>query len=236
MQQNGNSMTASLTLQGSACNAFGYDIKDLQLMVEYQSANRLHVHIQDAANTQWQIPNDIWPRPGSDLSLDASTTDLEFHYDSMPFAFWITRRSSGEVLFDTRAASIPTYSDRVYQNNQFYNGTEMPAHPLVFEDQYLQISSALPTGANVFGNGEVIAASGIRRNASSSLTTLFAADIGVSRRVRLPAKERSLTMPSPPGPDRRQRVRHASLLPGDPQHRHPRCLPPQQPRHGHSPA
>lgn len=168
---------ANLTMQGSSCNAFGSDINNLILLVEYQSQQRLHVHIYDAAETQWQIPSDIWPRPGCE-NPDMSSTDLEFNYESQPFAFWVTRRSSGEVLFDTREAHIPTYSDQVYQKGAFINGTEMPAHPLVFEDQYLQISSALPTGANIYGNGEVIAASGIRRNSSSSLTTMFAADVG----------------------------------------------------------
>lgn len=35
--QNGNSLTATLSLAGNACNLYGEDIKDLQLLVEYQS-------------------------------------------------------------------------------------------------------------------------------------------------------------------------------------------------------
>ncbi len=34
------SFTASLTLAGTACNAFGEDIQDLQLVVEYQSGKQ----------------------------------------------------------------------------------------------------------------------------------------------------------------------------------------------------
>lgn len=46
------------------------------------------------------------------------------------------------------------------------NGTEiqLDGFPLVFEDQYLQLTSALPLDANVYGLGEVVARSGFRRD------------------------------------------------------------------------
>ena len=34
--QNANSLTATLSLAGDACNVYGDDIADLQLLVEYQ--------------------------------------------------------------------------------------------------------------------------------------------------------------------------------------------------------
>lgn len=176
MQETSSGMLANLTMQGSGCNAFGNDIKDLTLLVEYQTQERLHVHIYDTAQSNWQIPEEYWPRPGNNA---VQNSDLEFHYDSSPFAFWVTRRSSGEVLFDTRSSNIPTYSTPISQNGNVINGTETPAHPLVFEDQYLQLSSALPVGAHVYGLGEVSASSGIRRNSSSSLSIMFPADNGI---------------------------------------------------------
>lgn len=37
IKQTANSLTGSLSLAGDACNAYGEDIKDLRLLVEYQS-------------------------------------------------------------------------------------------------------------------------------------------------------------------------------------------------------
>ena len=39
--QNANSLTATLSLAGDACNVYGNDIEDLQLLVEYQSGKIL---------------------------------------------------------------------------------------------------------------------------------------------------------------------------------------------------
>lgn len=41
IQNTTNCLTATLTLAGDACNAYGDDIKDLQLLVEYQSSKTL---------------------------------------------------------------------------------------------------------------------------------------------------------------------------------------------------
>lgn len=160
-----DSVTASSTGGISAqlsildqCNAYGTDIPSLTLSVEYETAQRLHVHIYDTPLHQYQLDDSILPRPQRTLSggdaVDQS--ELEFGYDENPFAFWVTRKSDGEVIFDTRAKNIPTYTDQVQIEGNYSDWTVLPAHPLVFEDQYLQISSALPTGANIYGLGEVI--------------------------------------------------------------------------------
>lgn len=51
----------------------------------------------------------------------------------------------------------------------------------MFEDQYLQLTSALPLGANVYGLGEVVASSGFRRdvgtNGPGTIQTMWARDI-----------------------------------------------------------
>ncbi|KAJ7680135.1 glycoside hydrolase family 31 protein [Mycena rosella] len=67
-----------------------------------------------------------------------------------PFAFWITRRSEPDAtpLFDTRESSLPA----------------TPIAP----DQYLQLTSALPLDANVYGLGEVVASSGLRRDVGTN--------------------------------------------------------------------
>ena len=39
--QAGSSLTADLTLAGTACNAYGIDLKDLKLLVEYQTGKKV---------------------------------------------------------------------------------------------------------------------------------------------------------------------------------------------------
>ena len=56
--------------------------------------------------------------------------------------------------------------------------TALDGFQLVFEDQYLQLTSVLPRGANIYGLGEVVASSGIRRNidGDGTIQTMWARD------------------------------------------------------------
>lgn len=135
------------------------------------------MHIYDAEKKQYQLPNSVWPRPAPS-SVDAKTSDLRFNHDANPFAFWITRRATGEIIFDTRASSIPTYDDLFSQSGTVQNGSAMPAHPLVFEDQYLQLATALTVNTNIYGLGEWIDPNGFARTTNGSLTTMWARDAG----------------------------------------------------------
>lgn len=87
---------------------------------------------------------------------------LEFHHTPSPFAFWITRRSDSVVLFDTRASSLPRSS----------------RSDLIFSDQYLQLTTALPRHANIYGLGEVASTAGIRNDPSNTTITLWNRDSG----------------------------------------------------------
>lgn len=105
-----------------------------------------------------------------------------FNYDAAPFAFWITRRSSpgAQPLFDTRIASLPRTP--IPAPNASDPSRALDGFPLVFEDQYLQLASALPRGANIYGLGEVVASSGFRRDVGAdggpgTLQTMWARDI-----------------------------------------------------------
>ncbi|KAF8510825.1 glycosyl hydrolases family 31-domain-containing protein [Hysterangium stoloniferum] len=181
-QNNEHGLTAHLSLSGKACNAFGLDINDLTIQVTYESQNRLHVNIFDADKTQFTIPTSVIPRPSPPTSSHTRTSDLVFNYDAHPFAFWITRRSAPHdtPLFDTRITSLPKASVPA-PNPVQNNSTGLNSFALVFEDQYLQLTSALPKGANVYGLGEVVASSGFRRDVGTdggvgTVQTLWARD------------------------------------------------------------
>lgn len=70
----------------------------------------------------------MFPRPKADTNIGKS--NLKFEFVNEPFSFRIARESTGEVLFDTSAAS------------------------LVIESQYLRLRTKLPDNANLYGLGE----------------------------------------------------------------------------------
>ncbi|KAI0179275.1 glycoside hydrolase family 31 protein [Hypoxylon sp. FL1284] len=122
-------LTADLTLAGDACNVYGTDLQDLTLEVSYETETRLHVKIQDADNNVYQVPESVFPRPSAPGS-DSAQSALKFNYTESPFSFAVSRSDSGEVLFDTSAAS------------------------LVFESQYLRLRTKLPESPSLYGLGE----------------------------------------------------------------------------------
>ncbi|KAH8091383.1 glycosyl hydrolases family 31-domain-containing protein [Cristinia sonorae] len=182
LQQTKTGISAHLNLAGPACNAFGKDIANLTLEVTYDSDTRLHVNIFDTANSQYTIPSSIIPLPGKPNKVFKKSSDLVFNYEPSPFAFWITRRSEpkAQPLFDTRLSSLPaTPIPPVIPTD---NSTALDGFPLVFENQYLQLTSALPLGANIYGLGETVASSGFRRDVGTdggvgTVQTLWARDI-----------------------------------------------------------
>ncbi|KAH9836846.1 glycosyl hydrolases family 31-domain-containing protein [Rhodofomes roseus] len=175
-------LTAQLKLAGAACDAFGTDIEDLTLQVTYDTNQRLRVNIFDTAKSQFTIPSSIISVPPEPTESFTQTSDLVFNYDSSPFAFWITRRSEPDALplFDTRLSSLPPTP--IPPLNASDSSTALDGFPLVFEDQYLQLTSALPYDANIYGFGEVIASSGFRRDVGvngspGTIQTMWARDV-----------------------------------------------------------
>ncbi|THU98209.1 hypothetical protein K435DRAFT_885246 [Dendrothele bispora CBS 962.96] len=174
LEENLFGLTAKLSLAGPACNAFGIDISNLTIEVTYETTSRLHVNIFDTAQKQFTIPEEVISRPPPPTDSFVHTSDLVFNYQSSPFAFWITRRTDSEgleasmPLFDTRIQSLPTTPI----NNLTPNGTriDLDGFPLVFENQYLQLTSALPFDTNIYGLGEVVASSGLRRDVGTGET------------------------------------------------------------------
>lgn len=91
--------------------------------------NRLHVKIQDAEDVVYQVPESVFPRPKS-RGTTAKKSALTFKYTKNPFTFTVSRTKTGEVLFDSSAAS------------------------LVFQSQYLRLRTKLPENPNLYGLGE----------------------------------------------------------------------------------
>ncbi|XP_058489999.1 sucrase-isomaltase, intestinal [Solea solea] len=105
---------------------FGADIQELSFHAEMQSSNRLRFKISDAHSQRFEVPHEHVSRLKSDPSSPISNT-LEISHK--PFGLTVRRKENNKVLFDTTMA------------------------PLVFADQYLQISARLPSH-NIYGLGE----------------------------------------------------------------------------------
>jgi alpha-glucosidase len=109
--------------------------------------DRIHVKIQDAANSVYQVPESVLPRPSSKGS-SSKRANIQFKYTASPFSFSITRGK--EILFDTSAAS------------------------LVFESQYLRLRTSLPDNPNLYGLGEH--SDPFRLNTTNYIRTLWSQD------------------------------------------------------------
>lgn len=95
-----------------------------------------------------------------ELTDMSSTHPLLLKYTIEPFSFSITRQSNNEVLFNT----LP----KVESEFQF--------NSLVFKDQYLEISTRLPTDAALYGFGEVTRPEGMLLTPGKRIT-LYDTDI-----------------------------------------------------------
>lgn len=88
--------------------------------------------IYDAAETVYQVPTSVFPRPSSN-GVSATASALKFSYVASPFSFGVEREGASDAIFDTTGV------------------------PLVFESQYLRLRTYFPSGAgspNLYGLGE----------------------------------------------------------------------------------
>ena len=135
VQKSSSGIVADLTLAGNPCNVYGTDVQDLILKVEYQSAARLAVkiypkYISSNNASHYLLASDLAPTPTLTESSDSSN-DLRFDYSNSPsFQFKVSRKSSGEVIFDT----IDTV--------------------IVFENQFLELKTSMVSNYNIYGLGE----------------------------------------------------------------------------------
>lgn len=110
----------------------------------------MHVKIQDAANDVYQVPDAAFSRPTLGEGSSAEDSLLAFNYTEEPFSFTVLRAETGEVLFDTSAAS------------------------LVFESQYLRLRTQLPDDPYLYGLGEH--SDSFRLNTTDYIRTIWSQD------------------------------------------------------------
>ncbi|XP_067246031.1 sucrase-isomaltase, intestinal [Chanodichthys erythropterus] len=117
---------AKLTRMDSP-SLFGADIKELTFYAEMQTENRFRFKITDAKQARYEVPHEHV----QSLSSSHPTGPLKYRLELIhkPFGLRVWRTSPEKILFDTTLG------------------------PLVFADQYLQLSAKLPSH-NIYGLGE----------------------------------------------------------------------------------
>lgn len=138
MQQNGHGFSADLTIAGENCQAFGNDIAELILDVQYQTKERLNVkiyprYLSNPNTTRYILQPTIVREPQWDGSTTAEGSDLRISWSNDPtFQFKINRASNDEELFSTFG------------------------HVIVFEDQFLELVTNMVDDYNLYGLAESI--------------------------------------------------------------------------------
>ncbi|XP_037531236.1 maltase-glucoamylase, intestinal [Nematolebias whitei] len=110
----------------AAPSLFGADLEQLTFHAEMQTNNRLRFKIFDSQRQRFEVPHEHIPTVSSNPSSPI-TNSLEI--TQKHFGLIVRRKENKKVLFDTTMA------------------------PLVFSDQYLQLSAKLPSH-NIYGLGE----------------------------------------------------------------------------------
>lgn len=148
---------------------YGADINELRMTVRIEGQFRIHVQISDPSTSRWEIPLSLVPRhdPRASNSNPRFTLPqlplLSLTYTTNPFGFAVTRLSNSEVLFN----STPSITS---EENLSFN-------PLVFKDQYLELSTHIPSDATLFGLGESTRPDGLPL-VKGKTYALWATDIG----------------------------------------------------------
>ncbi|XP_072453828.1 lysosomal alpha-glucosidase-like isoform X2 [Notamacropus eugenii] len=103
---------------------YPHDVLELQLQVDLETDTRLHIKLTDPNNSRFEVPLEVLPAM---KKAENPLYSLDFSRD--PFGILVKRRGSGVVLLNTTVA------------------------PLIFADQFLQISTVLPSEF-LYGLGE----------------------------------------------------------------------------------
>jgi alpha-glucosidase (family GH31 glycosyl hydrolase) len=127
------------------------------MQVDYETDTRIHVKIYDAESDRFEVPDNLFPRPGKSRDVTADSAAYEFTLVQDPVSFKVSRKSDGMVLFDTSST-----------------GGGSLINPLIFEEQYLELSTRIPQDAHIYGLGEVVHS--FRRDAQWTRQTMWARD------------------------------------------------------------
>jgi alpha-glucosidase (family GH31 glycosyl hydrolase) len=127
MTKSRNGYTGTLVKTDNSTDQYGADVRYLTLLVVFETADTVRVKIIESGVDRWEIPTTIIPR--EDSSEYPVNMNYKFSYTESPFSFSLYRVSDNALLFDMSPA-------------------------FVFKNQYIELSTSMPSTFSVFGLGE----------------------------------------------------------------------------------
>jgi hypothetical protein len=115
------------------------DITELLFSASFDSNTRLRVRITDTNAARWEPPDIVRESHCGSSACDASAPLLDLSFAANPFGFAVTRRDDGSVIFNSSSPDV-----------------SQPFPSLIYSDQFLSLSSSLPSSAKVYGLGEQV--------------------------------------------------------------------------------
>ncbi|GMF23347.1 unnamed protein product [Phytophthora lilii] len=168
----------TLALRHGNRGPFGNDVALLELQVIRESSSQVRIQITDPAFPRYEVPDLPVRRQEhqDEEGVDAgTTTDYDVHFTPWPFGVAVTRRHSGEVLFNS---TPPTERE---DEGASFSG-------LVFENQFLEFSTQLAETKDgdepvLYGFGERLGSARVHADDGGDLYPLFARAPNVSAPV-----------------------------------------------------
>lgn len=150
---NSTSLGQKGTLEREVKTYYPGDIMTLQVEVFEETNTRLHIKITDPSNPRYEVPIAV-----PSATEKAPNPDYVVEMSKEPFGIIVSRRSSGTVLLNTSVA------------------------PLFFADQFLQMSSSMPT-QYIYGLGEH--RSTFQHDVQWNTLTMWARDVPPTEKTNL---------------------------------------------------
>ncbi|KAI9908433.1 hypothetical protein PsorP6_003768 [Peronosclerospora sorghi] len=117
----------TLALQHESHGTFGNDLALLELNVVRLSTNQVRIHITDPEFPRYDVPD--MPVRRQEENADEEE-DFQVHFTPRPFGVSVSRRHSGELLFNS---TTPVEKD---EDGARFSG-------LIYENQFIEISTQL---------------------------------------------------------------------------------------------
>ncbi|KZT60573.1 glycoside hydrolase family 31 protein [Calocera cornea HHB12733] len=169
-------LSGTLSLAGPACNAYGTDVPLLSLQIDHLNRDTVKILISSASAStgDYPIPASLLPRPPPSSSEEES--NLVVKWTDAPWGVSVYRKGEegGLPLFSTERRYLP--EEPIPPVEGMDESTALRGFNLVYEDQYVQLTTPLPPNANIYGLGEAISPSGFRRDPDATVGTDWARD------------------------------------------------------------
>jgi len=117
-----------LNIIGEGTQAYGADIKKLNLEVVFETSDIARIKITDASEARWEVPESVVNRPHA--TSKPASKNYKMTYTESPFSFELVRVADGRSLF------------------------KMDSSSFIYKDQLIQLSTSIDSSATTFGLGE----------------------------------------------------------------------------------